>query len=72
MTLAPLPTSGRCCGQSLTLAVDHTKYFVVEINSKGGGWWRTFSHEEESEAPEAVRLFCPDCGEYFQVPKGLP
>lgn len=72
MRLKPLPESGKCCGPSLTLAIDHTKYFDVEINSKGGGWRRTFIHEEESEAPEAVRLFCPDCGEYFQIPKVLP
>lgn len=71
MTLAPLPESGRCCGPSLTLAIDWTRYFGVELEDDGR-WRRTLSHEEESGAPEAVRLFCPDCGEYFEVPEALP
>lgn len=72
MTLKPLPSSGQCvCGnETLTLARDTTDYFPAKF--EGGKWvTESLSHSEESDAPEAVRLFCPDCGEYYQVPEEL-
>lgn len=68
--LKPLPASGRCCNRALTLACDHTEYSTVELVN--GEWQRTYSHMEPTDAPESVRLFCPDCGDYFQVPEELP
>lgn len=69
MNLPKLPASGRCCGRALTLARDHTEYSTVEFID--GKWQETYSHLEPSDAPESVRLFCPDCGEYFELPEEL-
>lgn len=71
MKLLPLPHDGRCvCGCSeFTLARDKTEYSPVELVD--GEYRSTYGHQEDSSAPDAVRLFCSDCGNYFQVPDSL-
>lgn len=71
MKLKQFPVSGRCCGPTLTLAVDRTRYFYVQLEDSGG-WIKTDGPEEPSFAEFAERLFCPDCGNYFHIPKDLP
>jgi hypothetical protein len=69
-----LPDTGCYCGQTrLTLARDVTAFLGVEF--RNGNWTSDPADEESFEAidaPESVRLFCPDCGTYFHVPDNLP
>jgi hypothetical protein len=70
MTLLPAPITGRCiCGcEEMTLARDKTDYYPAKMEA--GRWVvGALSHSEESENHDAVRLFCPNCGEYYQVPE---
>lgn len=67
------PKSGKCeCGcENLTVAVDMTHYTPVMLGPDGK--WAEAGHEhvEFYDAPEVIRLFCPDCGEYYNVPEEL-
>jgi hypothetical protein len=66
-----LPDSGCYCGQTrVTLARDCTAYTGVEWVD---GMWQATGSEtvEPTEAPDSVRLFCPDCGTYFRIPSDL-
>lgn len=67
-----LPTDGACpCGnKSLVLAQDQTEYTTV---TKSGEWEFGASNFEQTDYDTmgGVRLFCPSCGQYFNVPKEL-
>jgi hypothetical protein len=66
-----LPNTGCYCGQTrLTLAQDCTQYTGVEWVD--GEWQLGPETVEMTEAPDSVRLFCPDCGTYFHLPDNLP
>lgn len=69
MILKPLPPSGRCCYESLTIARDATEYSFVEF--RDGKWTEDAPSLDYATLPDSVRLFCPDCGEYYEVPEGL-
>lgn len=69
----PLPPSSVCpCGsEDLTLAKDQTEYTPV---TKDTEWEFGASYTElaENDDPRgSVRLFCPACGQYFDVPEEL-
>ena len=71
-----LNDDGSCsvCGEvNLLLAQDMTKYTPI-IKDVEYGWQTEGSHYEDlhSGDPEGdVRLFCPQCGTYFEVPDEL-
>lgn len=71
MNLRPLPASGRCCESPLRLARDLTEY--TSLSLVNGRWLdnQSYSHQESSDDPESVRVFCPDCGNYFEVPEEI-
>ena len=70
--LKPTPADGVCptCEGTLTLAVDFVRYTECSIID---GVLRAHGHgtEEGSNADDAYRLFCGDCGDYFIVPDSL-
>lgn len=71
MTLSKLKDN-RCsaCGSNdLLLARDKTAYSELEVQD--GKLVAAYSHEEWSEADDAVRVYCAKCGEYFEVPDHL-
>lgn len=69
----PLPPSGVCpCGsKDLMLAKDQTEYTLVTKNAK----WEFGSYDteptENDDPMGSVRLFCPACRQYFNVPDEL-
>lgn len=71
LPIKPFPASGRCpCGcETLTLARDKTEFSILEVEN--GGMTVTYSDAEYLDAPDSVRVFCPDCGDYFEVPEEL-
>jgi len=68
------PIDGKCpvCGSpELMLARDKTEYSPCEWDSEQRKFVGRYSHMEESEAPDAVRFYCTNCGEYMEVPEEL-
>ena len=72
-----LNDDGSCsvCGETkLLLAQDMTRYTPVTKDAEYG-WQAEGSHHEDMDScnPDGdVRLFCPQCGTYFEVPDELP
>lgn len=70
-TTLPKAKKGKCskCGQSkFILARDMVEYTPCEYE---GSFFPMYSHTEESQADEAARFFCQECGERHAVPKSL-
>ena len=60
-----------CGNASLLLCVDQTEYTPVQqIN---GEWMKDepASHTETTDGHDSIRLLCPECGEYHQVPEKM-
>jgi hypothetical protein len=69
-----LPADGTCpCGsKELLLAKDQTEY--TPVSRVDGKWLPGASYTEQTESADAlggVRVFCTDCGQYFNVPEDL-
>lgn len=70
----PLPFTNWCatCGsEDLLLCVDRTEYTPVKFQD---GAWKIDSHATHTEitqGDQSVRLLCPNCGEYHNVPRAL-
>lgn len=69
-----LPADGACpCGcKELMLARDQTEY--TPYTFEDGAWRDAGSHTEEMDSDDpmgSVRMFCTDCGQYFNVPEEL-
>ena len=62
-----------CGNDKFTLCRDFTRYSVVTL--EGGVLTPQYDHEEEDDSDidplGSVRLLCPDCGEYLEVPEEL-
>ena len=70
--LFDLDEEGKCpCGSvELTLAKDCTHYDSgVVLDGKWFG--RGNEKAVDIEAEQAIRLFCPSCGTYFNVPSNV-
>jgi hypothetical protein len=69
----PETKDGCCteCGSAdLTLAQDTTVY--TDCKLVDGRWQQGDERTEPTDGEESIRLFCPNCGEYFAVPESLP
>ena len=75
MKTLPNPTEdGRCtnCGVSdFILAEDHTEYSPCEFDREAKTFSTTYGHTQESEAENAVRFYCANCGTPHMRPDGL-
>jgi len=67
--LLPLPADKRCCDEMLSLAIDQVDYYSVEFVD--GHWETNYSGQEPQDGPDSVRLFCSQCGNYYEVPEEL-
>lgn len=60
-----------CGNKNLTLAKDHTQYSPSEFNTTTCKWEATYNSTEELDGEDSIRFFCPNCGEYHEVPEEL-
>lgn len=72
--LPPAPSEPRCptCGEyhSMTLSEDRTERSKLAFED--GKWVKVgVPKSYPLETDSAVRMFCTNCGEYFEVPDGL-
>jgi hypothetical protein len=70
--MKPTPPTNECteCGrEGLALARDVTHYHDMDFD----GEWRAspVTHHEEIWSEKGLRLFCPDCGAYFEPPENI-
>lgn len=69
MPLKMTPIDGKCCEEGLTLAEDFIRHTRVVL--AGTRWVRDGGPTEQESYNESVRLFCPSCGTYYEVPVEL-
>lgn len=73
-TQHPQAINGKCsnCGSAdLMLAQDFTDYSPCTWDADSGQWEKSYTDMQASEAHDAVRFFCTECGTQHAVPADL-